>query len=200
MVLTAFAGQVLTAEDVQDTFIERSRNLVAPDFVASYIGAGSTPLQEAQALIRLTENLAGGANKRAAAKWILATIGALKFEREMRDSRDEPGNKLIALADLRRSLERVDLPEAEQAAIATRIGEVAGLIDNDVKYVARIAKSPAPATQRVTRLLSLAKGHTAPLGPVASRAQVEIDKLLRTPELRAELLARAKSEQNIERI
>ncbi|MHB8283400.1 MAG: hypothetical protein ACYDD1_01870 [Caulobacteraceae bacterium] len=190
MVLTAFAGQVLTAEDVHDAFVDRSRNLMSPDFVASFIGGDSTPLQEVQALIRLTENLAGAANKRTAAKWILGSVGALKFGRHLRQH-GEPGRDLCALAELRRGMERVGLAPADQAAIAERLGVVAGLIDDDVRYVARIAKSPASPAQRVTRLLSLAKGQTAPPGPVSARAQVEIDKLLRTPELRAELAARA---------
>ncbi len=188
MVLTAFAGQILTPDDVQQAFTERSRNLISPEFVASYVGEGAAPLEEVKALGRLSENLVGGANKRAAGKWILAAVGALKFERHLREGRAEPDAKLASLADLRRALDRVALPEADHAVITKRIGEVAGLIDQDARYVARIAKSPAPAAQRLARLLGLANGRTAPLGPVSAHAQAEIDKIMACPQTRAEVV------------
>ena len=43
MVLTAFSGQVLGADDVADAFTERSRTLVSPEFVTSYVGIKADP-------------------------------------------------------------------------------------------------------------------------------------------------------------
>ncbi len=185
MVLTAFAGRVLATDDVQDAFTQRSRNLVSPEFVCSYMGAGATALEEVQALIRLAENLVGDANKRAAAKWILGAVGALKFERDLRAGQTDAGTRLCALADLRRALDRIGLPQADHGLIAERLGVIGGLIDEDSRFVARIARSPAPATQRLARLVGLATGKTAPPGPAAARAQAEVDKLIRTPDVAA---------------
>jgi hypothetical protein len=72
---------------------------------------------------------------------------------------------------------------------AARIGEVGGLIDEDAKFIARIARAPATAAQRLTRLLPLAKGQTAPPGPATLRAQAEIDRMIASPALRAEIYA-----------
>jgi hypothetical protein len=108
-------------------------------------------------------------------------VGALKFERELRSSPVDAGVRLCALADLRRGLDRIGLPQSDQTLIAERLGVIAGLIDEDARFVARIAKSPAPATQRLARLVGLATGKTAPPGPAAARAQAEVDKLIRTP-------------------
>ena len=133
MVLTAFAStaQVLSPDDVHAAFTERSRALVASDFVHAYVGGAPTAMAETQALIRLAENVVGGANKRSAAKWIIAASSALRFERELRACPDSPAARLGSLADLQHALNRIGLPEADRALIAGKIGEVAGLVEAD---------------------------------------------------------------------
>jgi hypothetical protein len=43
MSLTATAGRLLTMEEVQNAFIERSKSLVTADFVAAYAKACARP-------------------------------------------------------------------------------------------------------------------------------------------------------------
>src|SRR5690606_11546902 len=105
--LTATAGRLLTLEEVQTAFIERSRSLVAADFVAAYVADCTSVLAEAERLTRLCENVTGGANKRAAARWLDACVASLRFETELRArgaGTPPPGQRLLALAGLQRSV------------------------------------------------------------------------------------------------
>ena len=54
---------------------------------------------------------------------------------------------------------------------------------------AAIARAKAPAVHRLTLLLRLAAGETAPMGPAADRARAEALKLVRDDGARNELSA-----------
>ena len=54
---------------------------------------------------------------------------------------------------------------------------------------APLSRANAPASQRITLLLRLAAGETAPLGPAADRAKKEALRLLGAPETRGEIAA-----------
>jgi hypothetical protein len=71
MALTAAAGRLLSLDDVQNAFVERSKMLVRPDYVETYLGGERTPQGEVEALLWLAENVTGAANKRQACRWIL---------------------------------------------------------------------------------------------------------------------------------
>lgn len=187
MCLTAAAGQLLPLEEVQHAFVERSKLLLRSDFVEAYLGIERSPLDEVQALLWLAENVTGSANKRAASRWIGANVGALKFERELRASPDSPALKLSALANLYRGVARVGLIPEELLPLQAKIGEIGGLIEADSRMVALVGKADAPAVHRLTLLLRLACGETAPLGPAADRAKAEVVKMTRAPEVRSEL-------------
>ena len=185
-VLGAAAGPRLPMDDVKAAFVERSRRLVAPDFVDALLAGRDSPLAEARTLVRLAENVTGGANKRAAARWIDATLGALRFETALRRAPEAPGAKLSALAELQGALSAAGLSQSEHAALAARLGEAGGWIEADARLVGQIARSPAPPMTRALVLLRMAVGEAAPLGPAADRAKGEALKLLRTAELRAD--------------
>jgi hypothetical protein len=190
MALTASAGRLLTLEEVQTAFVERSKSLVTADFVGAYVNPCPTVLAEAEHLTRLCENVTGGANKRAAARWLSACIGSLRFETEMRQS--VPGGpsasqKLATLARLQRSVQAAHLGEHDQAQIVEIIGAVGGNLEADANLVAQIVRSQAAAPQKLTALLKLAVGEAGPRGPAADRARSEAIKLLRTPDVRTAL-------------
>ena len=189
MALTAAAGERLPLEDVQNAFVQRSKTLVTSNFVDSYLVGRSSALDEAEALVRLAENVAGGANKRAAARWLAATVTALKFERELRFGPDTPAVKLAALAVLQRNVLKAGLTEGEADDIRARIGEIGGWVEGDARLIALIARAEAPPAHRLTLLLRLAAGEAAPLGPAADRAKAEALKLLRAAKTRAALAA-----------
>jgi hypothetical protein len=187
MCLTAAAGKMLPLEEVQHAFVERSKLLLRSDFVEAYLGPDRSPLDEVQALLWLAENVTGPANKRAASRWIGANVGALKFERELRASPDSPALKLSSLANLYRGVARVGLIPEELAPLQAKIGEIGGLVEADSRLVALVVKAEAPVVHRLTLLLRLAAGETAPPGPAADRAKAEVAKLTRAPEVRSEL-------------
>ena len=58
--LTVTAGRLLTLDEVQTAFNERSKAIVTADFVAAYVKSCNTVLCEAEALTRLCENVTGG--------------------------------------------------------------------------------------------------------------------------------------------
>ena len=63
MALTAAAGKLLPLEDVRDAFIDRSKMLVASDFVEAYLKEERTAFKEASDLVWLLENVTGPANR-----------------------------------------------------------------------------------------------------------------------------------------
>jgi len=187
MAMTASAGRLLPLEDVQAAFVERSKSLVSGDFVQVYLADRDTAVAEIEALIRLAENVAGAANKRAAARWIVASVGALRFEKEIRNGVGSAPAKLAALAELQKALRRADLPDMDAAACFHKIGEVGAFVENDAKLITVIVKADAPLAPRLTLLLRLASGEAGPTGPVADKAKAEVLRLLRAPETRAQL-------------
>ena len=187
MCLTAAAGKLMPLEQVQEAFAERSRMMVRSDFVEVYLGADRNALGEVEALLWLAENITGAANKRTASRWIGANIAALRFERDVRSSPDSPAARLASLAQLQRGVARVGFVQEELAPIQAKIGEVGGCVETDAKLIALVAKATAPALQRLTLLMRMACGETAPLGPAADRARQEVIRMMRAPELRADL-------------
>jgi hypothetical protein len=187
MALTAAAGKLLPLDEVTAAFSARSRMLVTGDFVEAYLGRDKSSQQECEALIWLTENIIGGSNKRQAGRWVNAVVGALRFEKEFRVSDDSPSVRLQRLAVLQRSVNRCGLAPEDVAPIQAKMGEIGGAVEAEAKLTAQLARANAPAIQRLTLLLRLAAGETAPLGPAADRARTEAIKLVRREETRVEL-------------
>jgi hypothetical protein len=189
MSLTATAGRLLTLEEVQNAFTERSKSLVTADFVQAYVDPCETVLCEAEQLTRLCENVTGVANKRSAARWLAACVTSLRFEQEMRTAPQTAARKLQALALLHRSVRAAALSEHDTEQIGGAIGHVGGVVEAEAKLTAQLARAPAPPHQKLAALLRLAAGETAPFGPAADRAKAEAIKLFRAPEARAALTA-----------
>lgn len=193
MSLTATAGRLLTLEEVQTAFNERSKSIVAADFVQAYVTLCTTVLCEAEQLTRLCENVTGVANKRSAGRWLAACVTSLRFESEMRTSPAPPARKLLSLALLHRSVMAAALSEHDTEQIVTAIGHVGGVVEAEAKLTGHIARAGAPVPQKLTALLRLAAAETGPPGPVAERAKAEAIKLFRAPETRAALTATPES-------
>jgi hypothetical protein len=187
MSLTAAAGKLLPLDNVQSAFSARSKALVRRDFVEVYLGEGRSAHAEAEALMWLTENVIGGANKREAGRWLSSLTFSLRFETEYRDDEAPPALKLSQLARLYKAVGRSGLVEEDYRPIQQRLGEIGGLVEADNRLVLMMANADAPALQRLTILLKIACGETAPLGPAADRARAAALKLARNDETRAEL-------------
>lgn len=187
MALTATAGRLLSLDEVQAAFIERSKSLVTADFVQAYVAPCDTVLCEAESLTRLCENVTGSSNKRAAARWLSACITSLRFETEMRQSPGRVTSKLLVLAALQRSVRASSLSENDEQMITGSIGAVGGSVETEAKLVVQLGKAAAPLPQKLAALLRMAAGETAPLGPVADRAKAEAMRMLRAPDARAAL-------------
>jgi hypothetical protein len=192
MALTTAAGRILTIDEVQEAFINRSRTLVRGDFVEAYLGHDRSLLGEVEALLWLSENVTGAANKRQASRWVQANVSALRFE-----SPDAAATKLAALADLQRAVFRCGFVEEEAGPIAIKIGEVGGLVEADARLTQALARAAAPVVNRLTLLLRLAAGETAPKGAAADRAKAEAMRLMRAPEIRLEI---AKTPEAVDRV
>jgi hypothetical protein len=95
--------------------------------------------------------------------------------------------KLGVLADLQRAVRRAGLSERDSDDIAAAIGAVGGGIESEARIIAQLVRAPAPLPQKLSVLLRMAAGETAPLGPAANRAKAEAVKLFRAPDVRAAL-------------
>jgi len=193
MALTATTGRLLTQEEVQSAFTERSKSLITADFVAAYVSPCETVLSEAEYLTRLCENVTGTANKRSAARWLIACVTSLRFESEMRTSTDRATQKLAVLASLQRSVRASALAEHDETQINTAIGAVGGVVEAEAKLTAQLGRAPAPIQQKLSALLRMAAGDGAPTGPAAERAKAEAIRLFRAPDARAALSAAPES-------
>ncbi len=131
---------------------------------------------------------AGAANKRAAARWLHACITSLRFETEMRKS-PNPMATLATLARLQKAARGVQLNEQDEAQVISALGGVGGAVETESRLIAQIARAGAAPSQKLSALLRLAAGETAPLGPAADRAKAEALRLLRAPETRTALSA-----------
>ncbi|HKP78288.1 MAG TPA: hypothetical protein VJU34_04100 [Phenylobacterium sp.] len=187
MSLTAAAGKLLPLEEVQSAFIARSKMLVTGDFVEAYLGSGMTSYQEVEALIWLTENVIGAANKRQAGGWLKAVIASLRFEKEMTAQDENPGARLGQLAALHRSVGRCGLVPEDFHPIQEKLGDIGGHVEAQARLSQTVARANAPLLHRLTLLLKLASGESAPLGPAANRARAEALKLFKMDETRAAL-------------
>lgn len=189
MALTFGAGKLMTPEDVQAAFVDRSRMLMSSEFVTAFVGSDRTAFEEAEALIRLLENVIGGANKREAARWIRSNVGALKFERDVLGQIQPARTKLQVLARMQRSITKAGLTVEDTDPIVKRIGDVGGLVEAESKYIATIMKAQVTSANRLMMLMALSSGEAGPSGPVADKAQAEAMKLLRLPDVRKEIAA-----------
>jgi hypothetical protein len=187
MSLTAAAGALLPLEDVQSAFSARSKMLVTGEFVEAYLGAGKTTREEAEALVWLTENVIGAANKRQAGRWLKAVVSSLKFEKEFRNGGEGVASRLALLAGLQRAAGRCGLVEEDAEPIRAKLGDLGGLVEGDARLAQQLAKANTSAVHRLTLLLKLASGESAPLGPAADRARAEALKLARHADTRQEL-------------
>ncbi len=184
MTLTAAAGRLLTLEETQIAFAERSKALVGADFVEAYVGRDAPPLMEAAALVRLCENVTGASAKRSAARWLAASVTALKFERSLREPGVGVTQKLAALADLQARTRACEMSDKDEAEICDALGRVGGSVEADAKFTLQLGRAPAGPTQKLGVLLRLAAGDGCPLGPAADRAKAEALRLLKSPETR----------------
>lgn len=189
LALTATAGRLLTLEEVQTAFAERSKSLITADFVASYVAGCETVMCEAERLTRLCENVTGTGNKRSAARWLVACVTSLRFETELRQSAQPVPQRLIVLAGLQRAAAGAGLSEADFAQVSAAIGHVGGVIEGESRIIGQIVRAAVPVPQKLQALLRLAAGETAPVGPVTERARAEAVRLMRAPETRAALSA-----------
>jgi hypothetical protein len=187
MSLTAAAGRILQAEDIQGAFTTRSKTLLNGDFIESLLGRDRSAHEEIKMLIRLAENVMGAVNKRNAARWLNANISAMRFEKELRQGPDSPVAKLSHLATLQRSLTRSGLVREDYEPLCSKLGDIGALVEADSRLLTMLVRAPAPLPHRLTLLAKLAMGEAGPTGPVAERARAEALKLARDPGSREQL-------------
>ena len=186
MALTAAAGRLLPLDDVRAAFVERSKMMVASEFVEAYLRKSTTAVQEAMDLIWLLENVTGAGNKRQAVRWLMATVTSLRFEGEaLSTGASSPGSRLLHVAEIYRDTVRAGGDVAGCSEVLQRLGDLGGRIEAENKIVSLIAKSGASSMQKVAALLRMATGESAPPGPAAERAKAVVLKLIADPELRS---------------
>jgi len=71
--------------------------------------------------------------------------------------------------------------------LTRRLGDLGGLVEGDCGITASLARSALPPMQRMSVLLKMAVGETAPIGPAAQRARDVVMRMSKQPEIRADL-------------
>jgi hypothetical protein len=174
-------------DDIKDAFVERSKKLTTADFVTALMEDAADAGDEVERLVWLCENMAGAANKRQAARWLLTFVGQMKFERFMRDAQQPPLHRLQTLAKLGQRVRAAQLVDKDGDDICQRLGQIGALIAQDGRLIAHVLRSSASPVQKLVMLMGFASGQSAPLGPLSDEARHEAIKLLREPALRQAL-------------
>lgn len=186
---------------MREAFAERSKMLVAAEFVDALLCESDSPIQEAHDLLWLLENVTGGANKRAALRWLMATITSLRFETEaLSAAASSPGALLMQIADIYRDTIRAAGETAGVREVLQRLSDLGGRIEAEHKMVALVTKSTAPPAQKLTMLLKMAAGETAPPGPAADRAKALALKLAAEPSVRSGLSQDAETMKRLRQV
>ncbi len=189
MCLTAAGKEEAQRDDVKEAFTERSKMLVSSDFVGSLTQNCKSPTEEADKLIWLCENVAGAANKRQAARWLVSAITSLKFEREIRDSNKPAPQRLQHLAQMQKKVLKAQLGDTDCNEISAKLGQIGAQIAGDVHLIQQTLKAIAPPMHKLAMLLNFASGNAAPLGPFSEQAKAEVMRLLRNPQIREGLVS-----------
>lgn len=187
--LTATGGRLVDQDDVRQAFVDRSRGLLAPDFLSVYLADRTTASGEAEALVRLAENVAGPANKRQAARLLNALLLSPRLETELRGPGEPPAARLAALARMQTAVLAAGFQPEDSGPLAARLGELGAAVEDEVKLISALLRADADDTHKLFLLTKLASGESAPAGPVADRARAEALKLMRRPEARDRLAA-----------
>ena len=182
--LTAAGRDDAQRDDIKEAFVERSKRLVSSEFVTSLLETAETPVEEADRLIWLCENMVGAANKRQAARWLSQIVGAAKFERHMRETTQSTAQRLLALAQMQGRVAAAALVEQDGEEVNQKLGLIGSQIATDVRLLAHILRGGGSAMQKFSMLLSFAAGQSAPFGPLSEQAKAEAMKMLRDPAVR----------------
>ena len=100
-----------------------------------------------------------------------------------------PMAALATLARLQKAAQGLQLNEQDEAQVIAALGAVGGAVETESRLLAQIVRAGAAPAQKLSALLRLGVGETAPLGPAADRAKAEALRLLRAPETRTALAA-----------
>ncbi|MDC7684997.1 hypothetical protein PQU92_17060 [Asticcacaulis sp. BYS171W] len=188
MALTAGCAEEHERDDIGNAFIERSKMLVSSPFIESLLDGVDDAIEGIERLLWLSENIAGPVNKKQAARWLMSSLTAQKFERDLRDPKRPAGAKLAQLATLQKRVAKAQLSEADAEAARTKLGQIGHLIAQDVHLIAHIVRGAKSPMQRVMALLSFATAQAGPEGPLSEDAKTEVMKQLRSADVRAALM------------
>jgi hypothetical protein len=188
LALTAGSQQQVEREDISDAFIERSKMLVSSAFVEGLTRGAPHCLEEIERILWLCENVVGAANKKQAARWLMSSLTAHRFETDLRDPKRPAGQRLQLLALLQRRVSKASLGETDTEAAHARLGQIGAQIAGDIQLIPHILKGSKTPIQRITALLSFATGQAGPQGALSELAKAEVMKQLRAPDVRASLM------------
>jgi hypothetical protein len=174
-----------TQEDMYKAFCDRSQLFVTADFMAQLLSDCTDVAVELSRLMLLCENVTGNANKRAAARWLIGFLNSHKFERGLREASKPLSLQLSLLAEAQKRIVRANLNDKDQKEAVQRLGVHGDILGQDAKLLEHIMRSPAPISQKLNLLLSLASGSASPVGPLSQKAQAEVDRLIKAQKAQA---------------
>ena len=131
----------------------------------------------------------------------MATVTSLRFETEaLSAAASSPGTQLTQIAEIYRDTARAAGETAGVREVLQRLSDLGGRIEAQNKMVAQVTKSTAPPVQKLTMLLKMATGETAPPGPAAERAKALALKLAAEPDVRSGLSQDAETMRRLRQV
>jgi hypothetical protein len=118
--------QLVPHEDIVSAITVRSRRLVQSDTIGELIKDGRSPLEKAERMLMLEENVIGAENKRRIWDHLKPILSSAAFEAALLDPRLSPLERLSAAAALQTRILRSSLAEAargEGSAVVDRIAK-----------------------------------------------------------------------------
>jgi hypothetical protein len=135
----------------------------------------------------LCESVYGASAKRQAARWLLSSLGSVKYEREIRDQGQSVSQRLGHLSKMQWRVLEMGLSEADSEAVTQKIGHISEMIAQDTNLIPHMIKATPDRIKRLSVMLGFATGQSAPFGPISDQARLEVMKLIKNPDVRREL-------------
>jgi hypothetical protein len=174
-------------EIISQALSDRSKIVVMSDFVEGLLSVTKTSSEEIDQLMILCESVYGASAKRQAARWLLSSLGSVKYEREIRDQGQSVSQRLGHLSKMQWRVLEMGLSEADSEAVTQKIGHISEMIAQDTNLIPHMIKATPDRIKRLSVMLGFATGQSAPFGPISDQARLEVMKLIKNPDVRREL-------------
>jgi hypothetical protein len=185
--LAAAQGTLISSEDFEDAFTDRSSHLVVPETVERYLAGLDRPGAKIERLIALAENVVGNANRRELISFVNGILGSPRTETYYVDGREPIQARLAELRALQKRLQQAPFHDSHRDRLAEAVDGLAVAAERKAGLLSGLAKvSPTPVAF-AEHLLTLLAGDGVTEGKLAEAVRGRLRDCVADPGFAAAL-------------